>query len=65
MNDLLSAITRSDLAGTADPLSVIFIIVMAFIAGVAIGFIYMWTHESLPIPGTSWGPWRFCRFWWP
>ncbi|MGA2656565.1 MAG: DUF4956 domain-containing protein [Verrucomicrobiota bacterium] len=47
MNDLLSAITRSDLAGTADPLSVIFIIVMAFIAGVAIGFIYMWTHESL------------------
>jgi hypothetical protein len=47
MNDLLNAITRSDLAGTADPLSVLFIIVMAFLAGLVIGFIYMQTHEAL------------------
>ena len=47
MNDLLNAITRSDLVGTADPLSVIFIIVLAFIAGMAIGFVYMWTLEAL------------------
>ncbi len=47
MNDLLNALTRSDLAGTADPWTVMFIILLAFIAGVAIGFIYMWTHEAL------------------
>ncbi len=47
MSDLLNTLARSDLAGTTDPLTVVFLIVLAFIAGMAIGFVYMWTHEAL------------------
>jgi hypothetical protein len=47
MNDLLNSLTRSDLAGTADPMTVVFVLVAAFVAGMVIGFVYMWTHEAL------------------
>ncbi len=47
MNDFLNLLTRSDMAGTTDPLTVILIIVFAFAVGMATGFVYMWTHEAL------------------
>jgi hypothetical protein len=47
MNEFLNSLARSDMAGTTDPLTVLFIIVLAFTAGLAIGFVYMWTHEAL------------------
>jgi hypothetical protein len=47
MNDLLSTLSQADMAGTTDPLIVVFVIVFAFAAGLAIGFVYMWTHEAL------------------
>jgi len=52
MNDLINLIEHSDLShsiwpGNADPLMVVFIIVLAFAVGMFIGFIYMWTHDAL------------------
>ncbi|MGA2864910.1 MAG: DUF4956 domain-containing protein [Verrucomicrobiota bacterium] len=47
MNEFLNSLARSDMAGTTEPLTVLFIIVLAFAAGLAIGFVYMWTHEAL------------------
>jgi hypothetical protein len=47
MNDLIDMLARSDLAGTTNPLTVIFIIAFAFAVGLIIGFVYMWTHEAL------------------
>jgi hypothetical protein len=47
MNELMNAISWSDMAGTTSPLTVIFVIVFAFAVGMIIGFAYMWTHEAL------------------
>jgi hypothetical protein len=47
MNDLLTTLARADMVGTTDPLMVVFILVLSFGAGMAIGFVYMWTHEAL------------------
>lgn len=47
MNEFLDVLTRSDLPGTTTPLTVFFILIMAFAIGLVIGFVYMWTHEAL------------------
>jgi hypothetical protein len=47
MNEVLNTLARSDWPGSTDPITVIFIIVACFAAGLAIGFVYMWTHEAL------------------
>ena len=52
MNDFINLIEHSDLThsvwpGNPDPLILVFIMVMAFAAGMFIGFIYMWTHDAL------------------
>lgn len=52
MTDFLNMMEHSDLTrsvwpGNPDPLIVLFIIVLAFAAGMFIGFVYMWTHEAL------------------
>jgi hypothetical protein len=47
MNDLMNALARSDQGGTTDWLMVVFVIVLAFGAGLVIGYVYMWTHEAL------------------
>jgi len=46
-SDWFSLLTRYDFPGTTDPWVVLFMIAMAFGAGMAIGFVYMWTHEAL------------------
>jgi hypothetical protein len=47
VNDFLNTLARSDWPGTADPVTVLFIIVLSFAVGMVIGFVYMWTHEAL------------------
>ncbi len=52
MNDFLNLIQHSDLTpsagpGSPTPLIILFIIALAFAVGMFIGFVYMWTHESL------------------
>ena len=52
MNDFINLIEHSDLTrsvwpGNPDPLIVLLIIVLAFAAGMFIGFVYMWTHDAL------------------
>src|SRR5262245_58474872 len=47
MNDLISALSRPDWPGTADAWTVAFMGLLAFSAGMWIGFVYMWTHEAL------------------
>jgi hypothetical protein len=47
MNDLIDLLARSDMAGTTNPSTVLFVIVFAFAVGLIIGFVYMWTHEAL------------------
>jgi hypothetical protein len=47
MNELLKTLSQSDWPGITNPLTVLFIIVLAFAVGLVIGFVYMWTHEAL------------------
>ena len=49
MNEVLNSLGRADFVGTTSPTptTVIFIIFLAFAAGLVIGFVYMWTHEAL------------------
>jgi hypothetical protein len=49
MNEVLNTLGRADFVGTTSPTptTVIFIIFLAFAAGLVIGFVYMWTHEAL------------------
>jgi hypothetical protein len=52
MNDLVNLIEHSDLSrsvwpGNPDPLLVLFIIVLAFVVGMFLGYVYMWTHDAL------------------
>jgi hypothetical protein len=47
MNDFLNAISGTEWPMSVDPRTVIFIIVLAFALGLCIGFVYMWTHDSI------------------
>ncbi len=47
MNDLFDSLLRPDWAGAPDIRTILFMIVMAFTVGMFIGYVYMWTHESL------------------
>jgi hypothetical protein len=47
MNDLLNTLARPDLPGAPDGLTIVLMILLAFAAGMFIGFVYMWTHEAL------------------
>ena len=52
MNDFFNSLSHSDLVrpiwpGTPDPLVILLMIGLAFVVGMFIGFVYMWTHEAL------------------
>ena len=47
MNDLFDSLLRPDWAGAPDIRTILFMIVLAFTVGMFIGYVYMWTHESL------------------
>ncbi len=52
MNDFVNLLEHSDLShsvwpGNPDPLIVLFIIILAFVVGMFMGFVYMWTHDAL------------------
>jgi hypothetical protein len=47
LNELLNTLAQSDWPGTTSPITVLFVIVLAFAVGLVIGYVYMWTHEAL------------------
>lgn len=49
MNDWLSVILNSDHGPATDggPMTIVFIMLLSFVIGHFIGFVYMWTHEAI------------------
>jgi len=47
MNELVNVLARPDFPGSPDGRTLVFMLVLAFATGMFIGFVYMWTHETL------------------
>jgi hypothetical protein len=47
MNDFVNMLGRPDFPGAPDGLTIVFMLLLSFAAGMFIGFVYMWTHEAL------------------
>ena len=47
MNDFITSLGHPDFPGAPDGSAILFMLVLAFSLGIFIGYVYMWTHESL------------------